>query len=143
MCPRLLTSQHTRARSTYRAASGLDYLATSSVPAPQVRRHPLVPRAGAADGVRRVRRARGHLGAGCVVDRRSGAVQSRDVVVDSSAAAAAEPSRWCPCLTHVLPRVAGCIFAELLGRKPLFKGHSTREQLELIISKLGTPTPGA
>lgn len=33
----------------------------------------------------------------------------------------------------------GCIFAEILGRKPLFRGSSTREQLELIINKLGTP----
>ena len=44
----------------------------------------------------------------------------------------------------LLPRrpIAGCIFAEILGRKPLFKGGSTREQLEIIISKMGTPTHG-
>ena len=29
---------------------------------------------------------------------------------------------------------------ELLQRKPLFKGKSTKEQLELIVRKLGTPT---
>ena len=34
----------------------------------------------------------------------------------------------------------GCILGEMLGRKPLFKGASTREQLELVIAKLGTPT---
>lgn len=39
--------------------------------------------------------------------------------------------------------LAGCIFAEILGRKPFFKGSSTREQLELIIGKLGTPADGA
>jgi len=33
----------------------------------------------------------------------------------------------------------GCIFAEMLGRKPLFPGHSTQHQLQLIISFLGTP----
>lgn len=35
----------------------------------------------------------------------------------------------------------GCIFAEILGRRPLFKGANTREQLDLIIAKLGTPGP--
>lgn len=33
----------------------------------------------------------------------------------------------------------GCIFAEMLGRKPLFPGHNTQHQLQLIISFLGTP----
>lgn len=32
----------------------------------------------------------------------------------------------------------GCIFAEMLGRKPLFPGHNTQHQLQLIISFLGT-----
>jgi len=34
----------------------------------------------------------------------------------------------------------GCIFAEMLGRKPLFPGHNTQHQLQLIISFLGTPS---
>jgi mitogen-activated protein kinase 1/3/mitogen-activated protein kinase 6 len=33
----------------------------------------------------------------------------------------------------------GCIFAEMLGRKPLFPGHNTQHQLQLIINFLGTP----
>merc|ERR1719277_1796498 len=33
----------------------------------------------------------------------------------------------------------GCIFAEMLGRKPFFPGHNTQHQLQLIISFLGTP----
>lgn len=33
----------------------------------------------------------------------------------------------------------GCIFAELLDRKPLFPGKETTEQIELILSILGTP----
>ena len=33
----------------------------------------------------------------------------------------------------------GCVLAELLGRKIMFKGNSTREQLQIIIEKLGTP----
>lgn len=35
----------------------------------------------------------------------------------------------------------GCIFAEILGRKPLFRGSSTSDQLRLIIEKLGSPLP--
>lgn len=35
----------------------------------------------------------------------------------------------------------GCIFGELLARRPLFKGSSTPKQLALIIQTLGTPTP--
>jgi len=35
----------------------------------------------------------------------------------------------------------GCIFAEMLGRKPFFPGHNTQHQLQLIISFLGTPRP--
>jgi len=34
----------------------------------------------------------------------------------------------------------GCIFGELLGRKTLFRGSSSKQQVELIISVLGTPT---
>mmetsp|Transcript_19001 Transcript_19001/g.43141 ORF Transcript_19001/g.43141 Transcript_19001/m.43141 type:complete len:404 (+) Transcript_19001:59-1270(+) len=33
----------------------------------------------------------------------------------------------------------GCIFAEMLKRKPLFPGKNTQHQLQLIISCLGTP----
>ena len=33
----------------------------------------------------------------------------------------------------------GCIFAELLGRKPLFPGSDSREQIKLIIQVLGPP----
>lgn len=33
----------------------------------------------------------------------------------------------------------GCIFAELLDRKPLFSGKNTAEQIDQIISILGTP----
>lgn len=33
----------------------------------------------------------------------------------------------------------GCIFAELMLRRPLFKGDSTRRQLELILQTLGSP----
>ncbi len=34
----------------------------------------------------------------------------------------------------------GCIFGELLGRKTLFRGSSSKQQVELIISVLGSPT---
>lgn len=34
----------------------------------------------------------------------------------------------------------GCIFAELLGRKPLFPGNNYLDQLEKIISIVGSPT---
>mmetsp|Transcript_36892 Transcript_36892/g.59168 ORF Transcript_36892/g.59168 Transcript_36892/m.59168 type:complete len:406 (-) Transcript_36892:119-1336(-) len=33
----------------------------------------------------------------------------------------------------------GCIFAELLIRKPLYPGHNTQHQLDLIINLLGSP----
>jgi len=33
----------------------------------------------------------------------------------------------------------GCVFAEMISRKPLFPGHNTRHQLTLIINVLGTP----
>jgi len=35
----------------------------------------------------------------------------------------------------------GCIFAEMLRRKPLLPGKNTQHQLELIISYMGTPDP--
>lgn len=35
---------------------------------------------------------------------------------------------------------AGCIFAELLGKKPLFPGDNYIHQLDLIFGALGTPT---
>jgi len=37
----------------------------------------------------------------------------------------------------------GCIFAEMLRRKPLFPGKNTQHQLQLIISCLGTPDKDA
>jgi len=37
----------------------------------------------------------------------------------------------------------GCIFAEMLGRKPLFKGCSTKHQLKVIIDFLGLPSSEA
>lgn len=33
----------------------------------------------------------------------------------------------------------GCIFAEMLARKPLFPGHNTQHQLQLIITFTGSP----
>merc|ERR1719378_142906 len=33
----------------------------------------------------------------------------------------------------------GCIFAEMLSRKPLFPGHNTQHQLQLIITFMGSP----
>lgn len=33
----------------------------------------------------------------------------------------------------------GCIFAEMLARKPLFPGHNTQHQLQLIINFTGSP----
>ncbi|KAJ1476434.1 kinase-like domain-containing protein [Baffinella frigidus] len=35
----------------------------------------------------------------------------------------------------------GCIFAELLGRKPIFPGKNYKDQIDLIIAILGTPSP--
>jgi len=35
----------------------------------------------------------------------------------------------------------GCIFAELLGRRPLFPGKDSLNQIQLIVSILGTPDP--
>merc|ERR1712097_122414 len=35
----------------------------------------------------------------------------------------------------------GCILAEMLGCKPLFRGNSSRHQLHLILGVLGKPTP--
>lgn len=35
----------------------------------------------------------------------------------------------------------GCIFAELLGRKPLFPGKDYLDQIHKIIDILGTPSP--
>ncbi|TFJ80936.1 hypothetical protein NSK_007579 [Nannochloropsis salina CCMP1776] len=35
----------------------------------------------------------------------------------------------------------GCIFAEMLGRKPFFQGSNPLHQLETIVAKLGLPPP--
>lgn len=37
----------------------------------------------------------------------------------------------------------GCIFAEMLRRKPLFPGKNTQHQLQMIISTFGKPEPEA
>lgn len=37
----------------------------------------------------------------------------------------------------------GCILAELIGRKPLFPGRDSFDQIRLIISVLGTPPPSS
>ena len=34
----------------------------------------------------------------------------------------------------------GCILGEIINRKPILKGSSTREQVELIFNRLGVPT---
>ena len=34
----------------------------------------------------------------------------------------------------------GCIFAELLGRRPLFAGHDFLHQLQLICDVIGSPS---
>lgn len=34
----------------------------------------------------------------------------------------------------------GCILGEIINRKPILKGSSTREQVELILNRLGTPS---
>ena len=33
----------------------------------------------------------------------------------------------------------GCIFAELLGRKPIFPGKNYKDQIDKIVNVLGTP----
>ena len=38
---------------------------------------------------------------------------------------------------------AGCILAELLGRKPLFPGKNFVHQLTLIFDVLGAPAPSS
>ena len=35
----------------------------------------------------------------------------------------------------------GCIFAEMLNRKPFFQGSNPMNQLHVIVDKLGTPSP--
>lgn len=39
-----------------------------------------------------------------------------------------------------LPRAAGCILAELLGRKPLFPGRDFLHTMTLVCKVVGTPT---
>jgi len=51
---------------------------------------------------------------------------------------------WTPYSTAIDIWAAGCVFAEMLGEgKPMFPGSSTIDQLNLIVSVLGTPTPAA
>ena len=47
-------------------------------------------------------------------------------------------ARETPCI-----RSAGCIFAELLGRKPLFPGKNFVHQLTLIFGVIGSPPDSA
>jgi serine/threonine protein kinase len=35
----------------------------------------------------------------------------------------------------------GCIFAEMLCRKPFFQGKNPHHQLSVIVDKLGSPSP--
>merc|ERR1712100_420466 len=35
---------------------------------------------------------------------------------------------------------AGCVLGELLARKPLFAGKTTKDQLKIIVKQLGKPT---
>lgn len=53
------------------------------------------------------------------------------------------PELLCECATYGPPVdvwSAGCIFAEILSRRPLFQGASSPAQLDLIIRLLGTPS---
>jgi mitogen-activated protein kinase 1/3/mitogen-activated protein kinase 6 len=47
------------------------------------------------------------------------------------------------CIPAYEPRLdiwsIGCIFAEMLGRKPLFPGNNTQHQLQLILAMIGSP----
>jgi mitogen-activated protein kinase 1/3/mitogen-activated protein kinase 6 len=47
------------------------------------------------------------------------------------------------CIPEYEPRLdiwsIGCIFAEMLGRKPLFPGNNTQHQLQLILALIGSP----
>jgi mitogen-activated protein kinase 1/3/mitogen-activated protein kinase 6 len=47
------------------------------------------------------------------------------------------------CIPEYEPRLdiwsIGCIFAEMLGRKPLFPGNNTQHQLQLILAMIGSP----
>lgn len=50
-----------------------------------------------------------------------------------------EPLNCCSAATTTMrPWSVGCIFAELLGRKPIFPGTECLNQLKLIVSVLGT-----
>lgn len=53
------------------------------------------------------------------------------------------PELLCECETYGTPVdvwSAGCIFAEILSRRPLFQGASSPAQLDLILRLIGTPT---
>jgi mitogen-activated protein kinase 1/3/mitogen-activated protein kinase 6 len=47
------------------------------------------------------------------------------------------------CIPEYEPRLdiwsIGCIFAEMLGRKPVFPGNNTQHQLQLILAMIGSP----
>jgi serine/threonine protein kinase len=48
------------------------------------------------------------------------------------------------CLQDYDPRIdvwsIGCIFGEMLGRKPLFPGSNTQHQLQIIVQQVGSPS---
>jgi len=53
------------------------------------------------------------------------------------------PEILCSCKTYdtkIDVWAVGCIFAEIIGRKPLFPGQDYLKQLDLIFGTLGTPT---
>jgi len=53
------------------------------------------------------------------------------------------PEILCSCKTYdtkIDVWAIGCIFAEIIGRKPLFPGQDYLKQLDLIFATLGTPT---
>jgi hypothetical protein len=50
-------------------------------------------------------------------------------------------ARVCPCVCERPHRAVGCIFGELLLRRPLLPGATEADQLHKIYELLGPPTP--
>jgi serine/threonine protein kinase len=46
---------------------------------------------------------------------------------------------WCKYTKALDIWSVGCIFAELMGRRPIFPGKNYKHQIELICNVLGTP----
>ena len=46
---------------------------------------------------------------------------------------------WCKYTKALDMWSVGCIFAELMGRRPIFPGKNYKHQIELICNVLGTP----